>query len=141
MCGGFGASAHLLGLSGLGRRGLFRIRWVHSLARINQLFVYRGNVCRANGVPATCAVDACCPVAHVTRSSRSLSRRHASELEIGWAGSGQCAIARTGPVTVRLSGQPGDLLLYLLGRQEAATIALNGDPGAVAAVRRTHFGM
>lgn len=79
---------------------------------------------------------------NIERSSRYLSRRlHACWLEIDWAGTGRRTTARTGPVAVRLSRQPGDLLLYLFGRQEAATITLNGEPAAVAAVRRTHFGM
>ena len=40
-----------------------------------------------------------------------------------------------------LSGPSGELLLYLFGRQAAAQVDVSGPPEAVAAVRRTHFGM
>jgi hypothetical protein len=48
---------------------------------------------------------------------------------------------RSGSPTARLSGPPGELLLYLFGRQAAAQVEVSGPPEAVAAVRRTHFGM
>ena len=46
--------------------------------------------------------------------------------------------ANTGGV---VSGAPGELLLYVFGRQAAAQVEVSGPPEAVAAVRRTHFGM
>jgi len=38
-------------------------------------------------------------------------------------------------------GPPGELLLYLFGRQGAAHVEVSGPPAAVEAVRRARFGM
>jgi hypothetical protein len=79
---------------------------------------------------------------NVRRGSRYLSRRlHATGLEIQWAGSNERVMVRPGVPTARLSGSPGELLLYVFGRQGAAQVEVSGPPEAVAAVRRTHFGM
>jgi hypothetical protein len=48
---------------------------------------------------------------------------------------------RPGSPAARLSGLPGELLLYVFGRQSAAQVEVSGPPEAVAAVHRTHFGM
>jgi len=79
---------------------------------------------------------------NVRLGSRYLSRRlHGCGLEMELAGTGERMTVRPGPATARLSGLPGELLLYLFGRQAAAQVELSGPPEAVAAVRRTHFGM
>jgi hypothetical protein len=49
--------------------------------------------------------------------------------------------AQPGEPAARLGGPPGELLLYLFGRQAAAQVDVSGLPQDVAAVRRTHFGM
>lgn len=41
----------------------------------------------------------------------------------------------------RITGPPGELLLYLFGRQGAAHVELDGPPAAVEAVRRARFGI
>ena len=38
-------------------------------------------------------------------------------------------------------GPPGELLLYLFGRQAAAHVEVTGPDAAVEAVRSAHFGM
>src|SRR5262249_61405409 len=79
---------------------------------------------------------------NVRRAGRYLSRRlHACGLELEWAGTNQRATVRSGAPTARLSGLPGELLLYAFGRQAAAHVEVSGPPEAVAAVHRTHFGM
>jgi hypothetical protein len=79
---------------------------------------------------------------NVRRSSHYLSRRlHACGLEIEWAGTSERVTVRPGEPMARLSGPPGELLLYVFGRQAAAQVEVSGAPDAVAAVRRTHFGM
>jgi len=40
-----------------------------------------------------------------------------------------------------MTGPPGELLLYLFGRQGAAHVELSGPAAAVDAVRRARFGM
>ena len=79
---------------------------------------------------------------NVRRGSHYLSRRlEACGLEIEWAGTDERVTVRPGVPTAGLSGAPGELLLYVFGRQDAAQVEVRGPPEAVAAVRRTHFGM
>jgi uncharacterized protein (TIGR03085 family) len=124
--------------------GFFRIGWVRSLANLNEFFVHHEDVRRANGLgprSLTPAMDAGL-WRNVCRGSHYLSRRlHASGLDIEWAGTDQRVTVRAGEPTARLSGAPGELLLYVFGRQDAAQVEVSGPPETVAAVRRTHFGM
>jgi hypothetical protein len=79
---------------------------------------------------------------NVRRGSRYLSRRlHACGLEIDWAGTDELVSVNPGEPTARLSGPPGELLLYVFGRQAAAQVEVSGSLEAVAALQRTHFGM
>ncbi len=124
--------------------GLFRLNWVRTLANLNEFFVHHEDVRRANSRGPrnlTPAMDAAL-WRNVRRSSHFLSRRLSGcGLEIEWAGTNERVLARAGEPKARLSGAPGELLLYLFGRQPAARIQLSGPPDAVMAVQRTHFGM
>jgi uncharacterized protein (TIGR03085 family) len=124
--------------------GLFRIGWVRSLPNLNEFFVHHEDVRRANGHEPrslTPAMDAAL-WRNVRRSSHYLSRRlHACGLEMEWDGTDERVTVRPGEPTARLSGPPGELLLYVFGRQAAAQVEVSGPAEAVAAVRRTHFGM
>jgi uncharacterized protein (TIGR03085 family) len=124
--------------------GFFRIGWVRSSANLNEFFVHHEDVRRANRLgphSLTPAMDAAL-WRNVRRGSHYLSRRlEACGLEIQWAGIDQRVTVRPGEPTARLSGAPGELLLYVFGRQDAAQVEVSGPPEAVAAVRRTHFGM
>jgi uncharacterized protein (TIGR03085 family) len=124
--------------------GFFRIGWVRALANLNEFFVHHEDVRRANRHgprSLTPAMDAGL-WRNVRRGSRYLSRRlHACGLEIDWAGTTERVTVRPGEPTARLSGLPGELLLYVFGRQAAAQVEVSGPPEAVAAVHRTHFGM
>lgn len=71
-----------------------------------------------------------------------LTRRlRGAGLELQWAGTAKTVRARRGEPTARISGPPGELLLYIFGRQRAAHVQLHGPAAAVAAVQRTRFGM
>jgi uncharacterized protein (TIGR03085 family) len=124
--------------------GFFRIGWVRSVANLNEFFVHHEDVRRANGQgprSLTPAMDAAL-WRNVRRGGRYLSRRlNACGLELEWAGTHERVRVRPGEPTARLSGLPGELLLYVFGRQGAAQVDVSGPPEAVAAVRRTHFGM
>jgi uncharacterized protein (TIGR03085 family) len=124
--------------------GLFRLGWVRSLANLNEFFVHHEDVRRANRRESrnlTPQMNAAL-WRNVRRSSHYLSRRlHGCGLEVQWAETDQRVTARTGGPTARLSGPPGELLLYIFGRQAAAQVEVSGPPDAVAAVQRTHFGM
>ena len=124
--------------------GFFRIGWVRSMANLNEFFVHHEDVRRANGQgprSLTPAMDAAL-WRNVRRGGRFLSRRlHGCGLEIEWAGTDERVRVRPGEPVVRLSGPPGELLLYAFGRQAAAQVEVSGPPEAVAAVHRAHFGM
>jgi uncharacterized protein (TIGR03085 family) len=124
--------------------GFFRVGWVRSLANLNEFFVHHEDVRRANGQGPrglTPAMDAAL-WRNIRRGGRFLSRRlHACGLELEWAGTKERVMVRAGKPTARLSGLPGELLLYVFGRQTAAQVEVSGPPEAVAAVGRTHFGM
>jgi uncharacterized protein (TIGR03085 family) len=122
--------------------GFFRLEWVRSMANLNEFFVHHEDVRRANGLgprSLTPAMDAAL-WRNVRRGGRFLGRRLRScGLEIDWVG--ERVRVRPGEPVVRLSGAPGELLLYLFGRQGAAQVDVVGPPEAVAALKRTHFGM
>ena len=124
--------------------GFFRIGWVRSLPNLNEFFVHHEDVRRANGLgPRTLApaLDAAlwrC----VRRSSGYLTRRlRDGGLDIEWPGTGEHLSIRSGEPRARLSGPPGELLLYVFGRQSVAQVEVAGSPEAVAALHRTHLGM
>jgi uncharacterized protein (TIGR03085 family) len=124
--------------------GFFRIGWVRAVANLNEFFVHHEDVRRANRRgprSLTPAMDAAL-WRNVRRGGHYLSRRlRVVGLEIEWAGTDERVTVRPGQPTARLSGSPGELLLYVFGRQAAAQVEVRGPPEAIAAVRSTHFGM
>ena len=124
--------------------GFFRIGWVRRLPNLIEFFVHHEDVRRANGRgPRTNehALDEAL-WRNVTRAPWFLARRlRGAGLEIQWAGTAKTARARRGEPTARITGPPGELLLYLFGRNGAAHVEVAGPEAAVEAVRRTHFGM
>jgi uncharacterized protein (TIGR03085 family) len=125
--------------------GFFRIGWVRSLASLNEFFVHHEDLRRANGLGPRNTLSPALEAQlwrNARQSSRYLSRRlREVGLEIGWAGTDERVRVRRAEPTARLSGPPGELLLYIFGRQAAARVEVTGAPEAVATVRRTHFGM
>ncbi|MCV7216440.1 TIGR03085 family protein [Mycobacterium crocinum] len=125
--------------------GFFRLGWVRDFPSLNEFFVHHEDVRRANGLGPREDLAPDLQGAlwrNVGRGSRFLSRRLSGiGLDIGWAGTAQRFTVRAGEATAELSGSPGELLLYLFGRQDAARVDVLGPPHAVAAVQRTRFGM
>src|SRR4051794_18336173 len=105
--------------------GFFRIGWVRRLANLNEFFVHHEDVRRANGRgPRTNehAMDEAL-WRNVSRARWFLARRlRGAGLELQWAGTAQTVRARRGEPTARITGPPGELLLYLFGRQGAAHV-------------------
>ena len=124
--------------------GFFRIGWVRSFPNLNEFFIHHEDVRRANGCgPRTNspAMDAAL-WRNVSRAPWFLARRlRSAGLELEWAGTANTVRARRGEPTVRIAGLPGELLLYLFGRQGAAHVEVSGPADAVEAVRRARFGM
>lgn len=125
--------------------GFFRLGWVRSFPNLNEFFVHHEDVRRANGLGPRENLTPAFEAAlwrNVQRGCRFLSRRHKGVgLDIVWAGTRQRVTVRTGGEAAELSGAPGELLLYLFGRQAAARVDVLGPPDTVAAVRNTRFGM
>jgi uncharacterized protein (TIGR03085 family) len=124
--------------------GFFRIGWVRSFPNLNEFFVHHEDVRRANGMdPRALAPELEAALwRNVRRGSRYLGRRlRGAGLEIEWAGTNERLRARPGEPAARLSGPPGEVLLYLFGRRSAARVEVTGPVEAVAAVHRAHFGM
>jgi uncharacterized protein (TIGR03085 family) len=114
------------------------------MASLNEFFVHHEDVRRANGRDPRANEPAMDEALwqNVRRGSRLLARRlHGAGLELQWAGTALTVHARRGEPTVRIAGPPGELLLYLFGRQHAADVEVSGPEAAVEAVRRTRFGM
>jgi uncharacterized protein (TIGR03085 family) len=124
--------------------GFFRLGWVRSFPNLNEYFVHQEDVRRANGMePRTLAPELDAALwRNVRRGGRYLARRlRGAGLEIEWAGTSEQRRIRRGEPTARLTGTPGELLLYLFGRQPAARVDVSGSADVIAAVQRTHFGM
>lgn len=124
--------------------GFFRTGWVRSLANLNEFFVHHEDLRRANDMEPrtlTPALEAAL-WRNVRRGSRYLSRKlRGVGLEIEWVGTDERMTVRRADCTARLSGRPGELLLYLFGRQRAAHVEVLGPVQAAATVHRAHFGM
>ena len=123
--------------------GFFRIGWVRRVPNLNEFFVHHEDVRRANSCgPRTNehAMDEAL-WGNVSRAGFLARRLRGAGLELAWAGTAKTVRARRGEPTARLAGPPGELLLYLFGRQGAAQVEVVGPAAAVEAVRRARFGM
>jgi uncharacterized protein (TIGR03085 family) len=124
--------------------GVFRIGWVRRLPSLNEFFVHHEDVRRANGRGPRTNEQAMDEALwhNVSRAPWFLARRlRGAGLELAWAGTARTVRARRGEPTARIAGPPGELLLYLFGRQDAAHVEVSGPAAAVEAVRRARFGM
>ena len=124
--------------------GFFRIGWVRRLASLNEFFVHHEDVRRANGRGPRANEPAMDEALwrNVTRAPWYLTRRlHGAGLELQWAGTARTVRARRGAPAARIAGPPGELVLYLFGRQDAAQVEVSGPAAAVEAVQRTRFGL
>lgn len=124
--------------------GFFRLGPVRRLANLNEFFVHHEDVRRANGRGPRSHVQAMDEALwrNVRRAPGFLARRvRGTGLELHWPEAGATVRARRGAPTVHIVGPPGELLLFLFGRQRAARVELTGPAAAVQAVRRARFGM
>jgi uncharacterized protein (TIGR03085 family) len=125
-------------------RGFFSLGWVRRFPNLNEFFVHHEDVRRANGGgPRTNSPELDAALwCNIRRAAWFLTRRlRGAGLALEWAGTADTVRARRGEPTVRISGLPGEVLLYLFGRRGAAQVQLIGPAGPVEAVGRTRFGM
>lgn len=125
--------------------GFFRLGWVRSVPSLNEYFVHHEDLRRANGLGPRDTLTPALDVAlwgNVLLAGGYLSRRvHGAGLEVAWAGTEKMHTVRRREPHARLSGAPGEILLYLFGRARAAETTLTGSREAVGVIERTHFGM
>lgn len=124
----------------------FLSHWVGPLfSKPQRVFVHHEDLRRANGLVPRDTLTPAFQAAlwrNVRRGGRYLSRwLRGTGLEIAWAGTDQRVTIRNAEPTARLSGMPGELLLYLFGRKASALVEVLGPAQAVAMVRAAHFGM
>lgn len=124
--------------------GLFRLGWVRRFPSLNEFFVHHEDLRRANGLgPRRLPRDEDEALfRNVVQADRFLSRRlRGVGLDIAWAGTDRVVTARRGQPTARVSGSPGELLLFLFGRRDAAVVDVTGSVEAIDRLNRTRFGM
>ena len=124
--------------------GFFRIGWVRRFPSLNEFYVHHEDLRRANGMgPRVLPPDEDLALfRNVVQADWFLSRRlRGVGLVIEWAGTERVVTARRGQPTARLSGSPGELLLFLFGRRHAADVDIAGSPKAIDALNRARFGM
>jgi uncharacterized protein (TIGR03085 family) len=113
----------------------WRLRPV-AAADIVENFVHHEDARRANGLdPRLADPDLDPALWRMVRPTgwRQLRRFRGFGVVAGGT-NGRDAVLRRGFPEVRISGSPGDLLLYLLGRKQAARVELSGSDMAVAAL-------
>jgi uncharacterized protein (TIGR03085 family) len=124
--------------------GFFRLGWVRRIPNLNEFFVHHEDVRRADGRgprPLPAAEEAAL-FRNVVRARWFLSRRlRGSGLELAWVGTNRVVTARRAESAARVSGRPGELLLFLFGRSDAAAVEISGPFEATDALRRTPLGM
>jgi uncharacterized protein (TIGR03085 family) len=127
-----------------GPRGVFRLGWLRRVPNLNEFFVHHEDVRRANGgrrrdfdsaMNQALWSNVRCAAWYLARRSRGTG------LEIVDALSGQTVRARRGKATVRISGEPGELTLYLFGRQTVAEVDIDGPASAIALLAAAKIGL
>lgn len=110
-------------------------------AQLSEYFIHHEDVRRANGMgPRTGHDELDEALARLIRAAaaRFLSRVD-SGVDVVWNGG---VLYRHGPEPrAVLSGQPGELLLYLSGRRDAADVELSGDHAAIVALENAKLGV
>lgn len=127
-----------------GPRGLFRLGWLRRVPNLNELFVHHEDVRRANGGRRRDLEPTMNEAlwSNVRGGAWYLTRRlRGAGLDIRNALTGQTVRARRGATTVRITGEPGELLLYLFGRQAVAEVEFDGATAAIGLLKTARIGL
>jgi len=114
--------------------GMFRLPPVRRVANLNEFFVHHEDVRRANGGnPRTLPSGEDRSLFRNVASARRLMamRTRDFRLDIEWAGTDTAIRSHGDAPRVRLRGLPGDLLLYLFGRESVAHVDVAGSSDAI----------
>lgn len=127
-----------------GPRGVFRLGWLRRVPNLNEFFVHHEDVRRANGGRRRDLEPMMNEAlwSNVRGGAWYLTRRlRGVRLDIRNGLDGQTVRARRGRTTVRISGEPGELLLYLFGRQAVAEVEFEGPTTAIQALKTARIGL
>ncbi|MFB7448718.1 TIGR03085 family metal-binding protein [Streptomyces sp. NPDC056194] len=117
----------------------FTIKQVDEGANVVEFYVHAEDVRRAQPDWSARELD---PVfadalwSRLERMARLLGRKAPVGLVLRRP-NGQTAVAHRGTPVVTASGEPGELVMYLYGRQDSAKVALEGEPEAIERLRET----
>jgi uncharacterized protein (TIGR03085 family) len=130
--------------SGPPRWSPFRIDKVDRVVNTVEFFVHHEDVRRAQPAWEPRELDP--PLtgdltASLRRGAKLLARRAPSGLTLAPADDGEPIVAKTGEPMVTLTGPPGEIVLFLYGRQSVARVDLTGPDDAVAATRAASYGL
>ncbi|MEF9882381.1 TIGR03085 family metal-binding protein [Streptomyces sp. P9-A4] len=117
----------------------FAIKQVDEGANVVEFYVHAEDVRRAQPDWSARELD---PVfadalwSRLERTARLLGRKVPVGLVLRRP-NGQTAVAHRGTPVVTVSGEPGELTMYLYGRQDSAKVELDGEPEAIERLRET----
>ncbi|MFF5424208.1 MULTISPECIES: TIGR03085 family metal-binding protein [unclassified Streptomyces] len=125
--------------SGPPRFSPFTIKQVDEGANVVEFYVHAEDVRRAQDdwparEPDPVFADALW--SRLERTARLLGRKAPVGLVLRRP-NGQTVVAHRGTPVVTVSGEPGELMMYLFGRQGAAKVDLDGEPEAIERLRET----
>lgn len=118
----------------------FYRRFVPAGAQLVEYYVHHEDVRRPNGLPARADADLDAALARVIRAAagRYLARVPVA-VEVWW---GEEALHQGGEgPRACLRGNPGELIIYLTGRRQAAHVEIDGDSTAVSALAEAELGI
>jgi uncharacterized protein (TIGR03085 family) len=121
----------------------WRIPGLRDLLNLQEYVVHHEDVRRPNGRgPRTDVPEVQEAVwRNLKRGARMQVRKvKDAGIEMEWPGHDTVTV-RKGSPTVRVSGDPIEILLRLMGRTDAAQVDVSGDPAAVAAFEQTKLGI
>ena len=121
----------------------WRIPRLRDLLNLQEYFVHHEDVRRANGRGRRTGNDEVEEAIWRTlRRGARFQLRKVRDVGVELVRPGyEPFTARAGAPVVRVVGEPGELLLRLVGRTSAAEVELRGDADAVAAFERASFGL
>jgi uncharacterized protein (TIGR03085 family) len=112
-------------------------------ANVLEMYVHHEDVRRAQPKWRPRALDPGLEEAlwkRIGRTARFALRRFPAAVALEWPGHGTVAAGAGGP-EVRLQGRPGELVMFLTGRQGVADVTLTGPDEVVERLRRARLGI
>ncbi|HEV7525008.1 MAG TPA: TIGR03085 family metal-binding protein [Acidimicrobiia bacterium] len=122
--------------------------WMHrtgplAIANVNENFIHHEDVRRASGEgPRAISDEMDATLWRVLGFGARLAKKAVKGAALTLrTPDGRERVVSTDGRPVTMTGAPGELALYMAGRKEAAVVALEGEPAAVAIVHAAKFGI